>query len=115
MYTHAHFFKSHIVDLVVADQTCCIYSIGLFSESTLQDFFGIYFVGLFSEKYISLAPLYICTPQTKEIGLKIITTVKISTNFHGSLRIYQTHFHGSPQVFIQVFGCVNGVPVTQKI
>ena len=35
------------------------------------------------------------------------------TSFHGSPCTYQTRFHEGPQIFIQVFNCVNGVPVTQ--
>ena len=50
--------------------------------------------------------------ETEEIGFKIITTVKISNKFAGSPRTYQTRFHRSPQIFIQFFTCVNGVPVT---
>ena len=45
--------------------------------------------------FISLS-LYLFIQQTEEIGLQIITTVKISTSFHGSARIYQTRFHESP-------------------
>jgi len=40
---------------------------------------------------------------------------KFPTSFHRSPRAYQTRFHGSPQIFIQVFSRVNGVPVTRKI
>ena len=40
---------------------------------------------------------------------------KVLTSFHSSPSTYQTYFHGSLHIFIQVFTCVNGVPVTQKI
>jgi len=58
----------------------------------------------------------LCIPQTAEIGLKIITTVKISNKFSRGIPLtYQTRFHGSPRIFIQVSWCVNEVPATQKI
>jgi len=47
-------------------------------------------------------------PHMEEIGLKIITTAKISTSFHGSPRNFQTSFHGSSENFRQVFTGVNG-------
>ena len=54
-------------------------------------------------------------PQTEEIVLKTITTVKVSNKFSREPRTDQTCFHGSPQIFKQVVTLVNGVPVTQKI
>ena len=53
---------------------------------------------------------YICTYMycvsslwTGEIGLEIITTAKITTNFHGSPCEFQTNLHGSPQNFKEIF------------
>jgi len=46
---------------------------------------------------------YCLMPQTEEKELKIITTAKISTSFHGNPCVFQTSFHGRPQNFIIVF------------
>jgi hypothetical protein len=43
------------------------------------------------------------SPQTEEVGLKTIAPAKISNKFSRSPRTYQIRFHGSPQIFIQVF------------
>ena len=51
---------------------------------------------------------------TRETLFEILRLPKILTSFHGSPRIYQTRFVGSPQQFKQGFTLVNGVPVTQK-
>ena len=53
-------------------------------------------------------------PQTKKIRLKIITTAKNSSSFHGSPRDFQTSSYGSPRNFKQVFTGVNGSPRNSK-
>jgi len=53
--------------------------------------------------------------QTEEIGLKIITTAKISNKFSRESPYISNTFHGSSQNFKQIFTWVNGVPGTQKI
>jgi len=55
------------------------------------------------------------THRRRRSDLKHLRLSKFPISIHGSTRTYQTYFHGSPQIFIQGFTCVNGVPVTQKI
>ena len=50
------------------------------------------------------------------VWLKTSGDGRIDTHWYTrNPRTYQTCFHGSPHIFIQVFTCVNGVPVTEKI
>ena len=60
--------------------------------------------------------IHVCAyiPQTEEIGLKIITTAKISNRFSYKSTYISNTFSRSPQNFKQVFSWVDRVPVTQK-
>ena len=57
---------------------------------------------------------YIMYPQTEEIGLQIIKTAKIFAQFSQESPYISNTFSREYQIFIQVFACVHGVPVTQK-
>ena len=50
-------------------------------------------------------------PQTEKIGLRIITTAKFPSNFHGSPRTFQTNFHGNPKNYQQVSTGVKRSPL----
>jgi len=56
-----------------------------------------------------------CNQRRRRLDLKSLRLPKFPTSFHGSPCTNQTQFHESPQILIQVFTCVNGVPVIQKI
>jgi len=51
-------------------------------------------IKMWSFSRVSCVAIFFVWPQTEEIGLEIITTTKISTNFRGSPRNFETDFHG---------------------
>ena len=52
---------------------------------------------------------------TKEIGLKITTTANIDNEFQRKTPYVSNMFSRKSQIFMTIFTCADGVPVTHKI